>query len=300
MTCLGNANKMNSVNCVINVTQIMSIHYFEFKHDFNFSGETHDYWELVYIDRGSAIVTADEHRMSLSQGEIVFHKPGESHSIASDPADPPTVFIITFRCDSEDMKFFCGRRMNVPTPLRKYISEMLSDGQEAYRFAEDSPYVVELKRREDGVFGSEQLLKLNLEMLLLKLIRSTVLPKIENAENKRYEGLTGEIMDILTNNVYGNVTVDAISKTLGFSRTHVSSVFKKNCGKTITQYLTELKISEAKYLIRKELYNISQISDFLCYDNAHYFCRVFKKETGMTPKQYSLSVSYPDKYAKKA
>ena len=290
----------NSINCLINVRQIMSIHYFEFKADFNFAGEVHNYWELVYIDRGRAVVTADAQTMTLDTGEIIFHKPGEKHAIASDPADPPTVFIITFYCTSKDMRFFENRRMNVPTPLRKYITEMISDGQEAYHLADDSPYEVELQKRSDGLLGSEQLIKLNLEMLLLKLIRSTVLPKIENPGNKVYDKLTTTVMDILTNNVYGRVTVDTISKQLGFSRTHISAVFKENTGRTITEYLTDLKISEAKYLLRKDLYTVSQISDFLCYDNPHYFCRVFKRQTGMTPSQYMESVSYPDKYAKKA
>ena len=288
----------NSINSVISVRQIMSIHYFEFKSSYNFQSEIHNYWELVYIDKGAAIATADGHEINLSQGEVIFHKPGQSHSIASNPNDPPTVFIITFYCPSKHMKFFDDRHMNIPTPLRKYITEMISDGQEAYHLEDDSPYEVELKKRVDGYFGSEQLIKLNLEMLLLKLIRSTTLPKIDD-DNRNYDKLTNAIIDILTNNVYGKITVDAISKELGFSRTHISSVFKENCGKTITEYLTDLKISEAKYLIRKDIYTISQISDFLCYDNPHYFCRVFKKEAKMTPTQYSRSVSYPDKYAKK-
>lgn len=288
-----------SINCPIVIRQIMSIHYFEFKSDFNFSGETHNYWELVYIDRGSAIITADGHSLTLSQGEIIFHKPGEHHAIASVPNDPPTVFIITFYTTSKDIDFFGGKRLNVPTPLRRYITEMIADGQEAYILTDDSPYEVELTKKQDGLFGSEQLIKLNLEMLLLKLIRSSVLPKIENTNNKNYDKLTNKVIEILTNNVYGRITVDYISKQLGFSRTYISSVFKENCGKTITEYMTELKISEAKYLIRKDSYTISQISDFLCFDNPHYFYRVFKKQTGMTPKQYSTSVSYPDKYAKK-
>ena len=290
----------DSINCLINVRQIMSIHYFEFKADFHFAGDVHNYWELVYIDRGSAIVTADDRTMELSAGEIIFHRPGERHAIASNPKDPATAFIITFYCPSKDMRFFEGRRMNVPTPLRKYISEMISDGQEAYLLADDSPYEVDLQKREDGLLGSEQLIKLNLEMLLLKLMRTTVLPKLENAENKAYDKLTEQIIAILTNNVYGRVTVDSIGKQLGFSRTHISSVFKENCGQTITEYLTKLKISEAKYLLRKDMYKISQISEFLCYDNPHYFCRVFKKETGMTPSEYIESVSYPDQYAKTA
>lgn len=286
----------NSINYLINVKQIMSIHYFEFKSSYNFSSEIHNYWELIYIDKGSAIVTADGHQITVSQGEVLFHKPGERHAIASNPNDPPTVFIITFYCPSKDMKFFNNRHMNVPTPLRKYIAEIISDSQEAYHLENDSPHEVELQKRDDGSYGSEQLIKLNLEMFLLKLIRSTILPKIDDEGSKNYSKLTNAIIDILKNNVYGKITVEAISKELGFSRTHISSVFKADCSKTITEYLTDLKISEAKYLIRKDIYTISQISDFLCYDNPHYFCRVFKKETKMTPKQYSKSVSYPDEY----
>lgn len=284
---------------LIEIDRIMSIHYFEFDADFNFSGETHDYWEMVYIDRGKARISANDTPLSLSQGEVVFHRPGEIHAIASDPDDPPTVFIITFRTSSKDMEFFSSRRMTVPTPLRRYITEMISDGQEAYLLADDSPYEQELQRREDGLIGSEQLIVLNLEMLLIKLIRSTRLPKLKDENSKNYDPLTNRVIAMLTDSVYGKITVETISQELCFSRTHISSQFKKNCGKTISEYLSELKVSEAKYLIRKGLYTTSQISDFLCYDNPHYFYRVFKRETGMTPKQYALSVSFPDKYAKK-
>ncbi len=277
----------------------MSIHYFEFKSDFSFPGETHNYWELVYIDRGRARITAGKESFELSKGDIVFHQPNKLHAIASDPEDPPTVFIITFYCTSNDMSSFEDKRLSVPTPLRKYISEMISDGQEAYFLADDSPYETELVKRADGLIGSEQLIKLNLEMLLIKLIRSSTLPKIKGEQNKVYDKLTTQIIEILTNNVYGKIRIDNIAKELGFSRTYISNVFKENCGKSITKYFSDLKISEAKYLIRKEMYTISQISDFLCFDNPHYFCRVFKRETGMTPTQYVQSVSYPDKFAKK-
>lgn len=286
------------INCLINVRHIMSVHYFEFKSDFSYDGEHHDFWELVYVDRGTAVASAEDKKIILKQGEIIFHSPCEFHALAACHDDPPTVFIITFVCNSAQMKFFEDRHMNVPTPLRRYISEMIADAQEAYLLDDDSPYSRNLQKKENGLIGSEQLIKNNLEMFLLKLIRFSVLPKLESNKDDINDPLTAKIIEILTNNVYGRVTVEAIAKELGFSRTHIAATFKQNCGKTITEYLTDLKISEAKYLIRKGQYTISQISDFLCYDNPHYFCRVFKKETNLTPKQYSNSVSYPDKYAK--
>ena len=277
---------------LLEIEQIMSIHYFEFKADFNFMGETHTYWELVYVNSGSAKVTADGEEINLNAGEIIFHRPGEKHAIASEPLAPPTVFIITFRSSGDYMSFFERRKMIVPNPFRKYITEMINDGNEAYILADDSPYEVPLRKRADGLVGSEQLIKLNLETLLIKLIRSTVLPKSEAPQTQKYKGLTGEIVELINNNIYGKITVAAIAKKLGFSRTHIELVFKKALGKTITEYMRELKINEAKYLLRKEMYTVAQISDFLCFESPQYFFRVFKKQTQMTPKEYLASVAY--------
>ena len=50
---------------ILNVKAIHSIHYFEFKADFSFEGESHDFWEIVYIDKGCAIVTAESQKYFL-------------------------------------------------------------------------------------------------------------------------------------------------------------------------------------------------------------------------------------------
>ena len=57
----------------------------------------------------------------------------------------------------------------------------------------------------------------------------------------------------------------------------------------MNEYMTKLKIEEAKVLIREEKHSISQISEMLCYDNPHYFSRLFKKVTNMSPKEYKES-----------
>jgi AraC-like DNA-binding protein len=278
----------------------MSIHYFELNSRFAHGKETHDFWEMVYVDRGTALAVAGEKEIKITAGEVLFHPPGEHHALSSCPDDPPTVFVISFYATGPQTSFFKGLCMNVPTPLRRYITEMISDGQEAYVLDNDSPSAEGPIRKQDGIIGSEQLIKLNLEMFLVKLIRYSVLPKLDDETPEDIEPLAAEIMARLKNGVYGKVTVEGLAKSLGFSRTHIAYVFKRNFGKTVLEYITDLKISEAKYLIRKGQYSVAQIAEYLHFENPHYFYRVFKKATGLTPKEYSMSVSYPDQYAKKA
>ena len=63
----------------IEIEFISSIHYFEFDDTFVDRPESHDTWELVYIDRGKCDVISDGDVIHLKQGEMFFHKPGEVH-----------------------------------------------------------------------------------------------------------------------------------------------------------------------------------------------------------------------------
>ena len=63
----------------ISIGTIYSIHYYEYRTDFTFSGETHDFWEFVYADKGETIITSDQTEFRLKAGELYFHKPNEFH-----------------------------------------------------------------------------------------------------------------------------------------------------------------------------------------------------------------------------
>ena len=56
------------------------------------------------------------------------------------------------------------------------------------------------------------------------------------------------------------------------------------------EYYRNLKIRQAKVLLRESDGNISQIADALGYNSVQYFSRHFKQATGMTPREYTLSV----------
>ena len=69
------------INPVINVTAFYTVHYFNYGRKFSFEGESHNFWELVYVDRGEATIVADDKQHILRQGEAYFHKPNQFHNI---------------------------------------------------------------------------------------------------------------------------------------------------------------------------------------------------------------------------
>ena len=81
--------------------------------------------------------------------------------------------------------------------------------------------------------------------------------------------------------------------SVSYETRDVLAVYKKNKNELFSSaydYYNELKIQEAKKLIRQGQYNISQISDLLGFDSPQYFSRCFKKFVRMTPREYQQSI----------
>ena len=95
---------------LINVSKIVTIHYFEFEKNFKTYGEAHDFWEIVYAEKESLICTAGGVEILLLQGEILFHKPNEFHTLAANGKNAPNVFILSFVCKSLAMQFFENKK----------------------------------------------------------------------------------------------------------------------------------------------------------------------------------------------
>ena len=76
----------------------------------------------------------------------------------------------------------------------------------------------------------------------------------------------------------------------GFNKTTLCQSFKSKYGCTIFNYVIKLKIKEAKALLRTDNLSITEISEHLGFESVHYFCRSFKKNTGVSPTEYSRMI----------
>ena len=269
------------------VSSIVTIHYNEFGSEFCFDGEQHNFWEMVYVDKGCVQVQQDKDTLILKQGEILFHAPNEFHAIrALDSA--PNFFVISFHCASAAMSYFVKYRTMLDKTLKAYLSSIIKEAEKTYLIPKNDPNLKKLKHRPDPLIGGEQLIKTYLEQFLIFLLRSMTKPSVPSFPQKEAidDPLIEAIRQYLMNHIEKVIRIEDLCREFDYSRSYLSRRFQQQTGQTLGDFATQLKINEAKRLIRETKLNFAQISSKLAFENPQYFSRVFKRKTGMTPTEF--------------
>ena len=283
----------------LRIEEIFTIHYFEYHKDYVFGGERHDFWELLYIDRGEALVTADDRQFVMSQSQLVFHSPGEFHAISANGVVAPNTIVISFACDSLDMERLTGRIFYVNEFERQLLASIVREANYAFSNDLGDPVYRRLELRpkeEQGMndFAAQQMLLCNLEMLLISLIRKGGMKSNSAAVGIDQENLWKErvrqVVAWIGQNIDRPISLSEICTKAMMNKSTLERVFRQQMGTSIISYCRQLKIEHAKKMLREEKMNVTQIAERLGFSSIHYFSRTFKKITGMTPSEYALSV----------
>ena len=283
---------MHKISNLLNIQKIVTIHYQALPRNYVFPEEVHDFWEINYADKEYVYIGIDGKKHQLRQGEILFIRPNQPHFVESGDKEP-NLFIVSFLCRSPSMQFFQDKKFIVPEQYRYLLQNIMHEASETFDLPEFDPNLTELKLKADANLGGEQLIKNALETLLIYLLRHEqnqqqtqmfFVSKIaESAE------LQDEIVRILHSKIYDKFRLDDLRAQLHYGTTQLCTFFRKKTGKSIYQTYLELKIKEAKKLIRQN-FAFSEISYQLCFDSVSTFTYVFKKHAGMTPKEYKASI----------
>ncbi|MGN1052119.1 MAG: helix-turn-helix domain-containing protein [Candidatus Scatosoma sp.] len=124
---------------------------------------------------------------------------------------------------------------------------------------------------------NEEQLTLLLRCILLQL------QKTRNAS--AYGALTQNIINFVHGHLAEKITLDDVSRATFFSPVHCCVVFNRETGKTITDYILNEKIKEAKNLISQG-YRLKDVAERVGMSDYNYFSRLFRKKVGYTPLQY--------------
>ncbi len=285
----------------IKVDKIFTIHYFEYTKDFHFAGESHNFWELLYVDMGVVEVVAGQTHHTLFKGDIIFHEPGEFHSLWANGETAPNLVVLTFECRNPAVSWFAGKILRIKESERNLLGRIVYEAQQAFSSHLEDPYIKGLERREEQAFGCENLIKIYIEEFLIRLIRrdsDVALPSAMSnpIEQKTRERTFNKVLNYLVDNMTSRFSVADLCRDTGYSRSYIHNVFKRRTGRSVMEYYKRLKLEKAKQMIREGANNFTQISYELNFTSIHYFSKIFKKYIGMTPTEYASSVKLKSEY----
>ena len=93
-------------------------------------------------------------------------------------------------------------------------------------------------------------------------------------------------IDYIRAHVQEPLTVEQVANALSVNASYLSKLFKKEMGKSISEYIRDSKIAVAEHMLRHLDDSSLQIANYLGFSSQSHFIQVFKKQTGMTPEEY--------------
>ena len=281
----------------VTINRIISVHYFQYMSDFSFPGESHDFWELVCVDRGEIDALAGDRRLTLKKGNILFHKPNEFHNVLTNGKVSPSLVVIGFECHSPAIKSFEEQLMSVQDTEKELLAQIIVEARNTFSGRLDDPYQEELIfNSEPLTFGSAQLISHYLEQLMIHLDRryfSYSLPVRSSrflAEASSGNDTYNRIVRYMEEHLGERMTIDRICRDNLVGRSQLQKLFRDTKGCGVIEFFSMMKIDTAKQMIRDNQLNFTQIADRLGYNSIHYFSRQFKQITTMTPSEYATSI----------
>lgn len=112
-----------------------------------------------------------------------------------------------------------------------------------------------------------------------------------NKKKSRYGKIVDDIKNIIENDYASINNIEDVVKTLYISASHANLIFKQEMNMSIFDYVVYRRIEAAKELLSDPYSKVYEVSEKIGYKNKSYFSAIFKKFTGMTPRQYASRVN---------
>lgn len=147
---------------------------------------------------------------------------------------------------------------------------------------------IELKRFENTGLLIELNNLMEIEEIKLWSINTlySIIEKLEEHKNRKENAAIKKIHEYVNKSFNKDITLEMVAMEVNLSPQYVSKIFKEELGMNFIDFITEKRIEYSKELLKSENGNIREISCLAGYSDANYFCRIFKKVTGLTPKEY--------------
>lgn len=229
-------------------------------------------YQLLYITRGKGVFTSSERkRVEVKEGNMFLLFPGEWHSYKPDKETGWDEYWIGFTGVNIDERVRNGF-FNRQHPV--FNIGMNDELLQQYKRA--------IQTAQEQMAGYQQILAGIVNYLLGNVYSIDKCASFENKELYRMN----KAKVLIRESFLQNITPEQVAREINMSYSWFRRLFKDYTGFSPAQYITELRIQKSKELLTNTALTNKEIAFESGFDNADYFCTVFKRKTGLTPHQY--------------
>ena len=125
-----------------------------------------------------------------------------------------------------------------------------------------------------------------LQYMMMELYKNCKKQKSEDVFGSPTENLYLKALEFITENYFSPITCETIAKHLSYSSSYIRYIFKKEGNITVQEKINEVRLTNAKRLLRGTLMSVTDIAFSVGFSDSNYFSIFFKKHEKMSPKEY--------------
>nr|MBQ8245417.1 helix-turn-helix domain-containing protein [Oscillospiraceae bacterium] len=241
--------------------------------DFDYPAHLHNALEVVLLTRGKLTALCDSIRVTLEKGDLFIAFPSQVHGYENSQNTEGFVLIVPMMPYLEGFRGVLGHKKPAFPVLRKnqWQDTSLDTLLQMALFDKDHP---------DRKVMQGYIMTLTGKILSLYPLR-------ERSKGDS-DGLR-ELLTYINDHFREPLSRGDIARAVGYNESYVSHLFADTLHTTLTDYITTLRLDEAKSLLRDTDRTVSDIAGSLGFGSIRSFNRTFLRHTGMTPTQYRRS-----------
>lgn len=246
-------------------------------------------YQLQYVVEGGADYEIEGHIYTTRRGDLLFHKPNETHAVSTVPGLPYVCISIVFH--------FGGIEFPIHELLYPSHATVHHDmGNHTNDVVEHKLHELVHHYRQPCLYG-----QFHCQSLLTQILLHLADVNRESTDILRTRGEANRAKLILVRNYItsrpreGFLHSDLVKLT-GWSHNYIISQFRHTFGMSPTQYLVWIRLEKAKELALQSGLSFGEIANEVGYANVHAFGKIFKRKTGMSLSEFcaTLFTDTPD------
>lgn len=260
-----------------------------FKNNYSFVGESHDFWEMVFVCDGTVGITAGSDVYVLERGQAVIHEPNEFHRIWSEFDTNPTVIVISFSASL--FPKVQSRIINVDSQQLKTIDSLYRKAEECFK--KNDVFISDIK---DGCEYDAGHFIAIFELFIIELMGKQA-PGVSNSVKSAE--IYSSAVKYMEENPGAGLCIEDIARECSISGAYLKKIFMKYSGCGVIQYYNRLRARLAcGYLINGK--SVKETALILGFGDQNYFSTFFKRVMGISPSKYrsdaGRQTKYPDEF----